>query len=605
MTMSLVVDHLWQSTLVAAALALLTLAFRRAHAQTRYGIWFAASLKFLIPFAALTSLGAQLEWREELLQAPSGWTAAIDAVRQPLTTPPVNIVLPHTIAATTSVPLAAIAGAVWAAGFLTLLSVWLLRWRRVSRTVHAGTRIVSGRAHDTLENLGATTRLPMVEADTSLEPGVFGILRPVLLWPREIDTRLDDAQVRAVLAHELAHARRRDNLTAAIHMFVEAIFWFHPLVWWIGTRLVDERERACDEDVVRLGTDPDVYAESILKTCHFFVESPLTCVPGVTGSNLKKRIERIMSHHPGARPSALARAFLIAVAALTIAAPVGIGALTNPPRSVVIDPSLENGRRAFDVTSVVPNKTGEMRVMMRVQPGGAWEATNVTLESMIRLAYRIQESQLVGGPAWIYSDRFDIVAASPKDAPGAEFGLRMRSLLAERFNLTLHRETRELPVYALVSTGRAGPRLIASPIDCEAWAHGRNGQPLPASRPGERPTCGTTATPGRLTGGSITMSQLAQTLSRFTGRVVLDQTALAGGFDYDVEFEADPTLLGRGPGGGFPPGAPAPRPAQTGPAGVSIFAAVQQQLGLRLDSRTAPVDVLVVDSAGLPRAGGR
>jgi uncharacterized protein (TIGR03435 family) len=101
------------------------------------------------------------------------------------------------------------------------------------------------------------------------------------------------------------------------------------------------------------------------------------------------------------------------------------------------------------------------------------------------------------------------------------------------------------------------------------------------------------------------MSQLAQTLSRFTGRVVLDQTALAGGFDYDVEFEADPTLLGRGPGGGFPPGAPAPRPAQTGPAGVSIFAAVQQQLGLRLDSRTAPVDVLVVDSAGLPRAGGR
>jgi len=602
--MNLVVDHLWQSTLVAAALALLTLAFRHAHAQTRYGIWLAASLKFLIPFAALTSLGAQLEWREELLQAPPEWTAAIDAVRQPLTTPPVDIVLPQSIATTTGIPLPAIAGAVWAAGFLILLSVWLLRWRRVSRTVYAGTRIVSGRAHEMLERLASTTRLPMVESDTSFEPGVFGILRPVLLWPREIDMRLDDAQVRAVLAHELAHARRRDNLTAAIHMFVEAIFWFHPLVWWVGTRLVDERERACDEEVVRLGTDPDVYAESILKTCHFFVESPLTCVPGVTGSNLKKRIERIMSHHPGARLSVLAKAFLIAVAVVAIAAPVGIGALTNPLRPVTINRSLENGGRTFAVTSVLPNKTGAMRVLMRVQPGGAWEATNVTLESMIRLAYRIQESQLVGGPAWIYSDRFDIVAKSSQDAPRGEFALRMQSLLAERFNLTIHRETRELPVYALVNVGKPGPRLTASPVDCEAWARGRNGQPPPAAGPGERPTCGTTATPGRLTGGSMTMSQLAQTLERYTGRMVLDQTELQGGFDYDLEFEADPALLGRGPGGGFPAG-PLAGSAQSGSAGISIFAAVRQQLGLRLDSRRAPVDVLVIDSAEQPQTDPR
>jgi uncharacterized protein (TIGR03435 family) len=603
MTMNLVVDHLWQSTLVAAGLALLTLAFRRAHAQTRYGIWLAASLKFLIPFAALTSLGAQLEWPAARLQPPPELTAAIDAVRQPLTTPPVDIVLPQTIPATTGIPLPAIAGAVWAAGFVTLLGIWLLRWRRVSRTARAGTRIVSGRAHDTLVDLSSTTSLPLVESDTSLEPGVFGILRPVLLWPREIEMRLDDAEVRAVLAHELAHARRRDNFTAAMHMLVEAVFWFHPLVWWIGTRLVDERERACDEEVVRRGTDPDVYAESILKTCHFFVESPLTCVPGITGSNLKKRIERIMSHRPGAHLGVLAKAFLIAVAVVTIAAPVGVGALTNPRRPIAIDRSLENGRR-FEVTTVLPNKTGAMRVMMRVQPGGAWEATNVTLESMIRLAYRIQESQLVGGPAWIYSDRFDIVAKSGQDAPRGEFGLRMQSLLAERFNLAIHRETREIPVYALVNVGTPGPRLTASPIDCEAWARGRNGQPLPAA-PGERPTCGTTATPGRLTGGGMTMSQLAQTLERYTGRMVRDQTGLTGGFDYDLAFEADPALLGKGPGGGLPPGPPPPAPAQTSSDGVSIFAAVQQQLGLRLDSRTAPVDVLVVDSAQQPHTDGR
>ena len=77
-------------------------------------------------------------------------------------------------------------------------------------------------------------------------------------------------------------------------MAVQAIFWFHPLVWWIGARLVDERERACDAEVVRLGSDPRVYAESLLKTCQFYVESPLVCVSGVTGSDLKKGIEQIM-----------------------------------------------------------------------------------------------------------------------------------------------------------------------------------------------------------------------------------------------------------------------------------------------------------------------
>ncbi len=603
MTFDLVIDHLWQSTLVAAALALLTLAFRRAHAQARYAIWLAASLKFLIPFAALTSLGAQLEWREALPQVSTEWAAAIGALSQPLATPPVGFVLPPAIPATTGVPLAAIAGSVWAAGVLTAFGVWLLRWRRVSKAVRTGTPIASGRTHDAFQALASTIAPSLVAADTPLEPGVFGILRPVLLWPREIDLRLDDAQVRAVLAHELAHIHRRDNLTAAMHMVVEAVFWFHPIVWWIGARLVDERERACDEYVVRLGTDPDVYAESILKTCQFFVESPLTCVPGVTGSNLKKRIERIMSHHPGGSVSWWAKAFLITAATATIAAPVGIGALTTSGRPAAVDLSLANSGHRFEIANVMPNKTGAMRVTMQVQPGGAWEATNVTLESMIRLAYRIQESQLVGGPAWIYNERFDIVAKSPQGSPGQEFGHRMQSLLAERFGLTLHSETRELPVYALINSGSQGRRLRQSTVDCVAFARGRNGQPPRPSLPGERPTCGMTAAPGRLTGGGITMLQLAQTLARYTGRTVIDDTGLAGNFDFDLEFTADPAFLGRGPGGGLPPGPP---PGATpNSAGAPIFAAVQEQLGLRLDSRRAPVDVLVIDSAEQPQTDPR
>ena len=85
----------------------------------------------------------------------------------------------------------------------------------------------------------------------------------MLYLPPGIADHLDDAQLKAIVAHEQCHIRRRDNLTAALHMLVEAVFWFHPLVWWIGTRLVEERERACDEEVVRTGSDPEVYAESM------------------------------------------------------------------------------------------------------------------------------------------------------------------------------------------------------------------------------------------------------------------------------------------------------------------------------------------------------
>src|ERR1700732_3432129 len=91
------------------------------------------------------------------------------------------------------------------------------------------------------------------------------------------------------------HVRRRDNLFASVHMAVEAVFWFHPLVWWIGARLVQERERACDETVLSLGNEAHDYAEGILNVCKSYIESPLACVSGVTGSDLKKRLQAILT----------------------------------------------------------------------------------------------------------------------------------------------------------------------------------------------------------------------------------------------------------------------------------------------------------------------
>ena len=107
--------------------------------------------------------------------------------------------------------------------------------------------------------------------------------------------RLSAGETDSILAHELTHLKRRDNLTAAIHMLVETLFWFYPLVWLIGARLIAERERACDENVLARGHDPEVYAGGILKVCKFCLQSPLSSAAGVSGGNLGQRVREIMT----------------------------------------------------------------------------------------------------------------------------------------------------------------------------------------------------------------------------------------------------------------------------------------------------------------------
>ncbi len=142
---------------------------------------------------------------------------------------------------------------------------------------------------------GIRKPIPLRVTSLAIEPGIFGIFRPVLLWPAGISGQLSDAQIEAIAAHEVEHVRRRDNLAAAVHMVVEALFWFHPAVRWIGSRLMEERERACDEKVVEQNARPEAYAESILKVCAYCLEPPAPCVSGVSGSDLKERILRIMT----------------------------------------------------------------------------------------------------------------------------------------------------------------------------------------------------------------------------------------------------------------------------------------------------------------------
>ena len=150
---------------------------------------------------------------------------------------------------------------VWLCGFIVCVLCWFRFWRDVRGALRGARHL----------DLGLP--IPVVSAPTNFEPGVFGIFRPVMLLPEGIAEWLAPEQLDAIVAHELSHVRRGDNLTAAIHMGVEAIFWFHPLVWLIRGRLTEERETACDEEVLGAGNDPDSYAESILNACRY--------IPGV------------------------------------------------------------------------------------------------------------------------------------------------------------------------------------------------------------------------------------------------------------------------------------------------------------------------------------
>jgi len=160
---------------------------------------------------------------------------------------------------------------------------------------------------------------------------VFGIRKPVLLLPEGIADHLTPTQLDLIVAHELCHVRRRDNLTGAIHMLVEAVFWFYPLVWWIRTRLVEERERACDEAVCSQGHDAEVYAEGILKVCQFYLEPPPIWASGITGANLKRRIESIMTGSIVDRMTFGKKLTLTMVASAALCMPVVFGILNAPP----------------------------------------------------------------------------------------------------------------------------------------------------------------------------------------------------------------------------------------------------------------------------------
>jgi uncharacterized protein (TIGR03435 family) len=595
------VDFLWQGALVGVVLWVVLLSLRHRSASARYAV----------SCVALLTLAVLPIWTLTLLWTRNHATAGVAALGA-------GVPWPGSHAPETMLPIWLVADGPersWLATAQTCalplwsLGVLLFSFRFARGCAHAF--LVQRRAplaHEAIRasvarlapRIGVTRPVRTLASSLSDGPSVAGWLRPALFVPPAAAMGLTPQQLEAVLAHELAHIRRHDYLINMIQMMVEAVLFYHPIVWWASNQIRIEREACCDDVAVRACGDPVSYARALTTLARQRVAIPVPTM-AATGGSLLYRVRRLLgaadqSYGPSRAPlaAALGLAMVCGMLNLDWFRAFAAQQMPNPPR--------------FEVASIKTNNRNDGLVSVGSH-GDLYQATGISALELIRSAYQVQEFQIVGNVAWLNTVHFDISAKREAAAPdGPESGLppaarlqlMLRSLLEDRFQLLVHKETRDMPVFALViarKDGLLGPQLHPSTVDCSAPAAApARGSSGSLAAPG---ACGTSVGPGVVLARDRTMAQVASALSTLTNtgsslnRLVVDRTGLGGPYSLELHFTPE-HMPAFGPGGP-PPGMPT-----IDPNGPSIFAAVQEQLGLKLDAQRGPVDVLVVDRIARP-----
>ena len=423
---SALIDHLWQSTLFCAAVWLVTLALRANGAALRHALWLAASLKFLVPFSMLYFLGAAVGLPIPEGFQPALFSQALEATA-PVVSPSSSFVV---ISQAQGFGWGTLLMATWAVGAAIVALRWFLAWRAADSIVRAA-RPAPG------------SPLDARVTDAAIEPAVARVFRPVVLLPSALLGRLSPGQLGAVLAHEQQHIERRDNLTAHLHRFVQTLFWFHPLVWWIGRQMMEERENACDEGVLERGHDAQQYAEGILAVCrHCHELASAGHSSSAIAGDLTRRIRSIIRHVPPVSPGFCKTLALSACTLALAAAPLLAGAFDNATMrreqfasdernlgsaSITVSPAMHRKARQFDI------EAGSRDVRIR----------NSTLRELVAVTYGVPKVNVTGG-TWLDDSRYDISiqlrdpVADPEHFDPAALRGVVSKLLAARFDLQIH-----------------------------------------------------------------------------------------------------------------------------------------------------------------------
>jgi uncharacterized protein (TIGR03435 family) len=423
-------------------------------------------------------------------------------------------------------------------------------------------------------------------------PTVAGWLRPVVLAPVGVLTGLPAGQLEALLLHELAHIRRQDYLVNILQSVAEALLFYHPAVWWVSGHIRTERELCCDDVVVAVFGDPLTYARALAQL-ESWRPAHLSAAVAANGGSLADRIARLLGQPRPATHGAVGSGVLT-VAVLLASAAYGLFGQSD-------------AHPAFQAASIKRNTALWSERSRRAMGVGV----NSSLLLLIQFAYAVHDSpmmghtipmptsQIVGGPAWIDSEGYDIDAKPPANTSPNQIWTMWRTLLAERFKLRLHRETRELPIYVMTAAEK-GFKLPAPPKDlgCVSFPAGTKPHQVPG-----KVDCGYISGPGSaggfgwlgMRGRKVHMADLISELALVLDRPISDRTGFTAEFDVDLHFAPDQALQGLG----FRPGDPLAARA-TDPSLPNIFAALDQQLGLKLVPAKGPVEVLVIDHAERP-----
>jgi len=469
----------------------------------------------------------------------------------------------------------------WGVGAAFVIVAWCWRWVNLWKAI-GGTEVLHhGREAKILRRLGGDgkrcAQIRIVLSRTMMEPGIFGIFDPVMIWPEKLTSQLTDEQIEAIMAHELAHLRRHDNLVALVHMLVEAIFWFHPMVWWIESRLVEERELACDEEAIIQVRSADIYAESLLKACRVCFESPLTCCPGIAGGNLRKRVMRITSGSLLQKLDVKRQALLCLLGLVSFTLPVLTGVAHSLPQggaasigNAVQEQSSTDSESSdkFEIVSIRQSRPDEDGGGTQLLPDGfRWK--NMPLSQLVKEAYGIEfEKQLVGFPPSLDSRRFDIEARMSSEAASKwrtlpqkkqleQLALMQRGILADRCQFRAHYESTEQTVYELV-IAKGGVKMTRAADNQKSSYQSLDGShDVVKGAPG---------------------NQIVHQIPVFD-RLIIDKTGLGDErYDFDLKWSRGDE-----------------QPGDAAEGRPTIFKALEEQLGLKLVPTKGMVKALKVD----------
>jgi uncharacterized protein (TIGR03435 family) len=439
----------------------------------------------------------------------------------------------------------------WFAGvtvfWIRLTGSWIVATRMRSTLIRPAPREWQHKLDELKLRIRVSQPVRLLTSAVVQVPTVVGCLRPVILMPIGALAGLPTEHIEALLAHELAHIRRHDYLVNILQSIAEALLFYHPAIWWISNQLRNERELCCDDAAVAISSDALTYVRALagLESCR-----PAHFQPALAanGGSLRGRIARLLGQ-PTRSASPLPGQGSVITGTLIITAACGLFAQATPTR------------KSFETVSIKPNNLSGGEVHEHNSAGRL--NARMSARHLIQQAFGIKDFQILGGPSWLGNSNYDFTATTtaPIELNDRTIQPYLQSLLADRFQFKYHRETKESPVYLLVAA-KTGTKLTKH-IGADGTGMDENGGK-------DKVTMSAT---------KLTMPGLASWLAREMDRPVIDNTAIDGEFDLKLEWSPEQISETSGP---------------------SIYTALQEQLGLRVESGKGPVEMIVIDSIEKP-----